>query len=91
MFSWRHDANDWTVAGGTRVAVMAGEQVLQKLINLAVLVAAQFDIFLEGKIARTASFFRGMKSSNGFEPDTVKLFTRLIGWHGRRNNTTTKM
>ncbi|MGB9244577.1 MAG: hypothetical protein WCC03_14590 [Candidatus Acidiferrales bacterium] len=65
--------------------------MLQKLINFAVLVAAELDIFLEGKIARTAGFFGGMKSSDSFEPDTVKLFTRLICWHGRRNNTTTEM
>ncbi len=65
--------------------------MLQKLINFAVFVAAEFDVFLEGKIARTAGFFRGMKSCNSFEPDALKLFTRLICWHGRRNNTTTEM
>ncbi len=65
--------------------------MFQKLINFTVFVATEFDVFLEGKIARTAGFFGGMKSSDGFEPDTVKLFTRLVYWHGRRNNTTTEM
>jgi len=86
-----NDPDDWAVAGRAWAAIVTLEQMFQKLIDFTVLVAAQFDVFLEGQIARTSGFFRGMKSSNSFEPDTVKLFTRLICWHGRRNNTTTEM
>jgi len=70
---------------------MARKQMFQKVIDLAVLVAAQFDILLEGQISRAASLSGGLKGCNGFKPDTVKLFTRLICRHGRRNNTITGM
>jgi hypothetical protein len=70
---------------------MAREQMLQKLIDLAVFVAAQFDVLLEGQVSRAARLFGGLKGGNGLKPDTVKLFTRLICWHGRRNNTITGM
>lgn len=70
---------------------MARKQMFQKVIDLAVLIAAQFDVLLEGQISRAACFFSGLKGVNGFKPDTVKLFTRLICWHGRRNNTITGM
>jgi hypothetical protein len=70
---------------------MTRKQMFQKVIDLAVLVAAQFDIFLEGQISRAARLFSGLKGCNGFKPDTVKLFTRLFCWHGRRNNTLTGM
>jgi hypothetical protein len=65
--------------------------MFQKLIDFTVLVAAQFDVLLEGQISRAARCFSGLKGGNGFKPDTVKLFTRLFCWHGRRNNTITGM
>ncbi len=70
---------------------MTREEMFQKVVDLAVLVAAQFDVFLEGQVSRAASLSGGLKGSNGFKPDAVKLFTRLICWHGRRNNTITGM
>jgi hypothetical protein len=86
-----NDADYWAVAGWAREAVMARKQMFQKLIDLTMLVAAQFDVFLEGQISRAACLFGSLKGVNGFKPDTVKLFTRLICWHGRRNNTITGM
>jgi hypothetical protein len=43
-----NDADYWTVAGRARKAIVTREQMLQKVIDLAVLVAAQFDVFLKG-------------------------------------------
>jgi hypothetical protein len=43
-----NDADYWTVASGARKAVVTREQMFQKVIDLAVLVAAQFDVFLKG-------------------------------------------
>ena len=43
-----NDADYWAVAGGARKAVVTREQMFQKVIDLAVLVAAQFDVFLKG-------------------------------------------
>jgi hypothetical protein len=63
--------------------------MFQELIDFTVLVAAQLDIFLEGQVSRAAGLSSGLKGGNGFKPDTVKLFTRLVCWHGRRNNTLT--
>jgi len=68
---------------------MTREQMFQKVIDLAVLVAAQFDVFLKGYVSRAARLFSGLKGGNGLKPYAVKLFTRLICWHGRRNNTIT--
>lgn len=70
---------------------MARKQMFQEFIDFTMLVAAQFDIFLEGQISRVARLSSGLKGRNGFKPDTVKLFTRLICWHRRRNNTITGM
>ena len=86
-----NDADYWAVAGRAWEAVVTREQMFQKVIDLAVLVAAQFDVFLEGQISRAARLSSGLKGGNGFKPDTVKFFTRLICWHGRRNNTITGM
>ncbi len=86
-----NDVDYWTVAGGARKTVVTREQMFQKVIDLAVFVAAQFDVLLEGQISRAASLSSGLKGCNGFKPDTVKLFTRLICRHGRRNNTITGM
>jgi hypothetical protein len=86
-----NDPDDWAVAGRAWAAVMARKQMFQKLIDFTVLVAAQFDVFLEGQISRAARLFGGLKGGNGFKPNTVKFFTRLICWHGRRNNTITGM
>jgi hypothetical protein len=90
-FCCRNDADYWAVAGRAWEAVMTRKQMFQKLIDFTVLVAAQFDVFLEGQISRAARLFSGLKGGNCFKPDTVKLFTRLICWHGRRNNTITGM
>jgi hypothetical protein len=70
---------------------MARKQMFQEFIDFTMLVAAQFDIFLEGQISRAARLFSGLKGCNGFKPNTVKLFTRQFWWHGRRNNTITGM
>jgi hypothetical protein len=79
------------VTGRAREAVMARKQMFQEFIDFTMLVAAQFDIFLEGQISRAARLFSGLKGCNGFKPNTVKLFTRQFCWHGRRNNTITGM
>lgn len=86
-----NDADYWTVTGRAREAVVARKQMFQELIDFTVLVAAQFDIFLEGQISRAARLFSGLKGRNRFKPDAVKLVTRLVCWHGRRNNTITGM
>jgi hypothetical protein len=87
----RNDGDDRAVPCGAWVAVVAREQMFQEFIDLTVLVAAEFYVFLERKVAGAPRFFRSVKSVNCFEPDTVKLFTRMVCWHGRRNNTTTEM
>ena len=43
-----NDADYWAIAGRARKAVVTREQMFQEVIDLAVLVAAQFDVFLEG-------------------------------------------
>jgi hypothetical protein len=91
LFGWPCDPDNRAVSGGARVAVVAGEQMLQKGVDFLVLGPAEFDIFLEGKVTGTAGLFSGMKSSNCLELDTVELFTQLFRWHGRRNHTTTEM
>lgn len=70
---------------------MARKQMFQEFIDFTVLVAAQFDIFVEGQISRAARLSSGLKGRNRFKPNTVKLFTRLVCWHGRRNDTITGM
>jgi hypothetical protein len=91
LFGWPCDPDNRAVSGGARVAVVAGEQMLQKGVDFLVLGPAEFDIFLERKVTGTAGLFSGMKSSNCLELDTVELFTQLFRWHGRRNHTTTEM
>ena len=91
LFYWWNDGDDRAVPCGAWVAVVAREQMFQELIDLTVLVAAEFYVFSERKVAGAPRFFRGVKSGNCVEPDTVKLFTRMVCWHGRRNNTTTEM